>query len=228
MIWARATQRLKETGRNMNYATLTLVGAAMVFMASTGVASAQDIRPLSQIKTSGEVYALGVETRDPLLIIAAAKIRKQTNLTPTDRQPEGGGDLAEGGFLDWSKMLDVAQDFASGDNSMLGLIEDVRAENSKGVIDGPLYSIIKIKSGGNDTYKSLPFEGGKYAEIYIEGNGNSDLNLFVYDDQNRLVCSDTDASDIAYCGWRPVSSAPFSVTVKNKGGSSNQYSLITN
>ena len=72
------------------------------------------------------------------------------------------------------------------------------------------------------------FKGGEYAEVYVEGRGTSDLNLYVYDAQNRLVCSDTDISDIAYCGWRPAKTAAFSVKVENKGKSGAPYSMMTN
>jgi len=200
--------------------------AAQIF--PTTVAAAE-IGLVKRVRISAEVFATGQETKDPLLMIAAAKLRKSAHLMPVDRVPNSGGaGTPSGGVLDWSQMLDAAQTLATGDPVLIGLIEDIRAENSKGVVDGPVYSIVKIRASGQDTYDALPFQGGKYAEIYVEGQGSSDLNLFVYDDQSRLVCSDTDISDIAYCGWRPASSGGFTVAVKNKGKADNQYSLITN
>ena len=62
----------------------------------------------------------------------------------------------------------------------------------------------------------------------MEGKSNADLNVRVLDDKNRLVCSDTDISKIAYCGWRPIKTAPFSIIVENKGNAATSYSLITN
>ena len=125
--------------------------------------------------------------------------------TRTDRLPEGDGVAQNDADLTkWTDMLEMAAQFASGDEAMLDLIEDVSAETTKGVAGGPVYNIIGIKGRGEDRYASVPFKGGEYAEVYIEGKGTSDLNLFVFDDKNRLVCSDTDKSDIAYCGWRPA------------------------
>ena len=37
--------------------------------------------------------------------------------------------------------------------------------------------------------------------VYIEVRDSSDLNLKIFDDQDRLVCSNTDISAISYCGW---------------------------
>lgn len=191
--------------------------------------SAAQIGPLKIIRMSGEVFAAAKASHDALLMIAAAKLRKSAGLAATSRAPDGQPTTDNSGqFLSWTAMLDQAMPLAEGDETLLGLIEDIRVATSKGVAGGPVYSIVDIRAGGSDTYASLPFEGGKYAEVYIEGKGRSDLNLFIYDDQNRLVCSDTDISDIAYCGWRPAGVGSFTVTIKNKGNSGNQYSLITN
>jgi hypothetical protein len=186
-------------------------------------------RPVETLKLSANVYARGIAASDPLLILAAAKLRKSVAVTEKARVPTGGETGAEdGAFVTWDAMLDRAAMLAGGDEAMLGLIEDVRDENSKGVVDGPVYSIVSITAGHQDEYDALAFEGGRYAEIYVEGKGTSDLNLYVFDDQDRLVCSDTDISDIAYCGWRPVRTAGYRIKVENKGGSGNKYSLITN
>lgn len=198
---------------------LLATGAAPVFA---------DAAPVRQIRLSAEVYAAGVANRDPVLMIAAAKLRKSAGLRQVARQPDVPSGESGGALLDWQAMLAMAEGLATGDTALIGLIEDIRAEATKGVSDGPVYSIVQIGSGGRDVYSTLPFDGGQYAEIYVEGKGSSDLNLFVHDDRKRLICSDTDISDIAYCGWKPSATAAFSVTVENKGGSANQYTLITN
>lgn len=182
---------------------------------------------LKQAEASRVTYDLGVEQRDPLLVIAAAKMRRGLSLEPTDRVAEGG-EAGDEGLLDFGTMMSTARDFAAGDGMLIGLIEDVEAEASKGVTIGPVYNIARISGGRTDTYKAVPFDGGAYAEIYVEAKSNADLNLRIYDAQNRLVCSDTDASAIAYCGWKPRKSGNFTIAVENASGSSVQYSLITN
>ena len=188
---------------------------------------AEDAPPLRLAETSRLVYDQGVAQRDPVLILAAAKLRAGLGLAATSRTPDQGA-AETGAPLDAAQMLATARDFAAGDEAMLALIEDVAAEGTKGVVNGPVYNIATLKAKGTDTYGRVPFEAGKYAEIYVEATGSQDLNLHVYDDQNRLVCSDTDASAIAYCGWRPRATADFTIKVSNATGASARYSLMTN
>ena len=202
----------------------TALTAALILSALPALAA--DPAPLKQAEASRVIYDTGVATRDPLLVLAAAKMRRGLGLSPTDRMAEDGtpGD----GALDADAMLATARDLATGDDMMLGLIDDVASENTKGVVSGPVYNNARIGGGKTDTYRAVPFEGGTYAEIYVEAKGSNDLNLKVTDDQGRLVCSDTDASAIAYCGWSPRSTGDFTIAVQNASGSSADYALITN
>lgn len=194
--------------------------------------SAQAQTPLKTAELSAQLYLTGVESADPILVLAAAKLRKSLNFRRIDRAPTSDGAAASADTdeapLSWQDMLDTAAELAVGDDALLGLIQDVRDENTKGVSTGQVYSITSIRSGGTDTYPPLPYTGGEYAEVYIEGQASADLNLYVHDAKGRLVCSDTDISAIAYCGWRPATSEGFTIIVKNKGGVSSPYSLITN
>ena len=202
----------------------TALTAALILSALPALAA--DPAPLKQAEASRMIYDTGVATRDPLLVLAAAKMRRGLGLSPTDRMAEDGtpGD----GALDADAMLATARDLATGDDMMLGLIDDVASENTKGVVSGPVYNNARIGGGKTDTYRAVPFEGGTYAEIYVEAKGSNDLNLKVTDDQGRLVCSDTDSSAIAYCGWSPRSTGDFTIAVQNASGSSADYALITN
>ena len=186
--------------------------------------------PLSPVKTaelSARLYEAGLEARDPLLVLSAAKLRKQINPEQTDRSPEGGS-AAEGALLGWSEMLTRAEELAVGDDALLGLIDDVRAETSKGVVTGPVYNIGNLAAGRSDKYPTISFRGGEYAEVYVEATTSVNLNLTVVDAQGRLVCSDSDVSHIAYCGWRPAESGGYALVVENKGAAATGYALMTN
>ena len=195
--------------------------------------SAQAQSPLKTAQMSAQLFLTGVEADDPILIIAAAKLRKSLNLSKALRAP-GAETSAESDMpapeepITWQLMLDAAKVLSTGDDALLGLIQDIRVENSKGVSTGQVYSITSIRAGGTDTYPPLPYSGGEYAEVYVEGQAATDLNLYVQDAKGRLVCSDTDISAIAYCGWRPANSEGFTIIVKNKGRDASSYSLITN
>lgn len=190
-------------------------------------ALAQTPSPVKTAELSARLFDAGVQARDPLLILAAAKLRKTLNPAATDRAAADG--TAEAGFpLGWEDMLAAAAPLAEGDDTLLGLIDDIRAETTKGVATGPVYNIGQIANGKTDTYPQVDFIGNEYAEIYVEAKGATDLNLAVTDAQGRLVCSDTDKSHIAYCGWRPDRTAPFLITVTNRGPNGVTYALMTN
>lgn len=180
---------------------------------------------------SAELYLTGVDSDDPLLLLAAAKLRKGLDLLPTDRTPQKDMDTPDMGDISpigWEDILKVAVAMAPEDDIITTLAEDIASERAKGVKSGQLYSITSIRNGGTDTYPPLTYRGSEYADVYVEGTGQADLNLFVYDAQGRLVCSDTDISAIAHCGWTPAQESAFTVVVKNHGRGDSGYSLITN
>jgi hypothetical protein len=190
-------------------------------------AGADTASPVKVAELSARLYAQGVDAGDPLLILSAAKLRKTLAPVATDRAPEGGT-ATEGTPLTWEEMLATAETLAAGDDALLGLIDDVRVETIKGVASGPVYNIGSLTNGGGDTYPPIEFRGGEYAEVYVEAKAATNLNLTVYDDRGRLVCSDTDISHIAYCGWTPANGGTFTLKVENKGPTSAAYALMTN
>ncbi len=185
----------------------------------------------SAVKTaalSAQLFATGTSLQDPLLMLSAAKLRKMLNPTETTRTAEGASAGAVDSPLTWQDMLAAAEPLAAGDDTMLGLIDDIRAETTKGVATGPVYNIGTLANGRSDTYPKIDFIGGEYAEIYVEAKGATDLNLSVTDAQGRLVCSDTDRSHIAYCGWRPDRTEAYQIRVENRGPNGVNYALMTN
>jgi len=190
-------------------------------------AFADSASPVKTAELSARLYAAGLDLGDPLLILSAAKLRKSLGLKPSGLLAEGATPDAEAP-LGWEDMLVSAEQMASGDDILLGLIDDVRAESSKGAASGPVYNIGSLGNGGLDTYPVVQFLGGEYAEVYVEAKSTTDLNLSIYDAQGRLVCSDTDDSHIAYCGWRPGDTGGFVLKVENNGPAGAKYALMTN
>jgi hypothetical protein len=202
---------------------------AVVLMALPLTAQAETgtpITPLKRLEVSRLMYRAGLADQDPLMIVAAAKMRKTAPMVAGTRTPMGGT-AATTGPLSAEAMLNTAALLAQGDPAMEKLVEDVRFVTVKGVQNGPVYSSTAIAAQKTDKYPGIAFAGGSYAEIYVEGHGASDLDLHVYDSAGRLVCSDTDITDIAYCGWRPDKADQYTIQVINKG-KGTEYSLVTN
>lgn len=183
--------------------------------------------PVKVAELSARLYAAGMEAGDPLLVLSAAKLRKSLAPVAGDRAAVDGV-AGTGAPLGWEEMLAQATALAGDDAVVLGLIEDASVEVSKGVASGPVYNIGSLGNGKGDTYPPIEFRGGEYAEVYVEAKAATNLNLGVYDDKGRLVCSDTDISHIAYCGWTPASGGSFTLKVDNKGPVAADYALMTN
>jgi hypothetical protein len=183
--------------------------------------------PVKLAELSARLYDAGLAAGDPVLVISAAKLRKTLAPVATDRAALAAEPVV-GTPLTWEEMLASAETLAAGDAPLLGLIADVRVETTKGVSSGPVYNIGQLGNGGDDTYPPIEFRGGEYAEVYVEAKDATNLNLTVLDAQGRLVCSDTDISHIAYCGWTPAEGGTFTLKVENKGPSPAAYALMTN
>ena len=178
---------------------------------------------------SGQLIAYGRNNHDALALILAAGMRKKLALNYVQRQATEDESNSTNISSDAIEViLAEATKTANGNEGYLDLIEDVRANTLKGKSDGPAYNIRTIKARGKNNYRNIEFSGGQYAEIYVEGSGRANLDLFIYDAKGRLVCSDTDPSDINYCGWTPPANGAYLVTIINKSNRSNRYSLMTN
>jgi len=185
---------------------------------------------IERAELSARLYFAGRDMGDAVMVLAAARLRLSIEPTPADRTARTEGAEAPPApepFLAAEEMLATARRLAAGDEALLGLIEDAAAERTKGVASGPLYNIGSLAAGGRDRYDALPFRGGEYAEVYVEARSRSDLRLTVTDAAGRLVCSDSDRSHIAYCGWRPDAPGRFTIVVENRGAGTS-YALMTN
>lgn len=200
---------------------------ATCLLGLTVPALAETASPVKVAEMSARLYAAGMAAGDPLLVLSAARMRKALAPVAGDRAAMDGV-AGEGAPLSWEEMLASAEALAEGDEALAGLIADARVEATKGVASGPVYNIGSLGNGKGDTYPPIEFRGGEYAEVYVEAKAAVNLNLAIYDDKGRLVCSDTDISHIAYCGWTPASAGTFTLKVDNKGPVAAAYALMTN
>lgn len=201
---------------------------ALALPALPGIARAEGPSLLRQAAISAELYSKGVESGDPLLILAAAQLRKSLDLQPL--APGQSGSTETGNFAptSWEDMVAAAVALTAGDDPLRGLAEDVAAQTWKGVISGPVYRIEKLGPGGEARLPDLSFRGGEYAEVYAEAEPGLDVNVAVYDEEGRLVCSDNHPSHVAYCGWTPAVDGHFTLVVGNSASREAHFALMTN
>jgi len=101
--------------------------------------------------------------------------------------------------------------------AMLALSLPVHAvDKTDAIRRGPGQVRTAVGDGGHDEYV-VRFRGGETAQVAVAGDGDSDLDLFVYDENGDLVCSDEDKTDRMFCSWQPETSGYYTIRVKNFG-----------
>ena len=60
------------------------------------------------------------------------------------------------------------------------------------------------------------------------GDGDTDLDLYVYDENGNLIDKDIDSTDTMLCMWTPKWTGEFIIKIKNLGSVRNYYTLWTN
>ena len=96
-----------------------------------------------------------------------------------------------------------------------------------GAVGGPKRSTTRVKARTTDVY-TISFRGGESARITVAGDGDTDLDLYVYDEFGNLIASDDDNTDYCVVSWTPRFTGPFTVRVVNRGSVYNEYRLTTN
>jgi hypothetical protein len=181
---------------------------------------------------SRDLVEYGRKNKVALSLIVAAGMRQQVALKAVDRKPKSDATAPAAADptpeLTVDAILKEAQTMSGNDPMIVAMAKDVSASATKGRSIGPGYNVVTMPGRSTDSYDLVKFDGGRYAEVYTEGSGRSNLDLYIYDQNGNLICSDTDLSDIAYCGWTPRWTGGFTIKVVNRGTNSNKYALITN
>ena len=148
--------------------SLFMICAVISAWTSSTLADSREPGAVRLLALSGNLFDTAIKMNDPLLAIAAAKLRKQVGVKPGNMVPDGGI-AAPVEMVGWEEFLAAAADMAAGDPSMVGLIEDVAAESSRGRLESPAQVGGEIATGEKLIYRNVTFRGGDYAEVYVEG-----------------------------------------------------------
>lgn len=124
-------------------------------------------------------------------------------------------------------MFASARKLATEDELLVSLIDDAAAEGSFGQMVATMVWVSDLPSGQADVWE-IPFQAGTLAELAIIGDGDSNLDVAVTDENGNLICKDASWSDTFYCTWTPARDDHFYVAVQNPGELRNSYSLLTN
>lgn len=192
---------------------------------------------LSALRLANDLVKYGYAQQSALPLVEALQIMNDNPTQPLKADREGtevdtskSNGKSSTVSLDYDKILADAKEFAEGDETLLKLIAQIEAEGKgahRGAVNGPSRHYDSVNGRSTDTYQ-ISFVGNYLAEIGVSGDGDTDLDLYVYDSNGNLIAKDTDYSDDCYVSWVPKWTGRFIVKVVNRGPLYNRYVLLTN
>lgn len=95
-------------------------------------------------------------------------------------------------------------------------------------VGGPHFGYGERVNAHGTTYYYVDFYAGELAQVGLIGDGDTDLDLYVYDENGNLIASDTAYGDVCYCEWVPLWTGTFRIEVVNLGSVYNIFDIETN
>ena len=182
------------------------------------------------IQLAEEVARFGDRTNDPVALITAASMLKAVSTsasTATREAPAGEvAQKAEDSTYTLDEVLKRAKRMTEGRADLAALVKDVEEASTRGAVYGARRWTDVVSGHGRDRYR-VTFEGGEVAAVYIKGDGDSDLDLFIFDENGNEICRDDDSTDTMLCRWTPAWTGPFVIEVRNLGAA-NRYQAMHN
>lgn len=215
-------------------AAIALCGTAAAFdEEGTNIAEtdrSEETTGVELLALSQDLYAYGLDARDPLAVIVAARIRQGVDVEERDyeiAEQDGEAEEADIEFASAEDMLDEARVLARGDEALTGLIAETEAQASRGRVGGPGRASGWVSARGTTSY-NISFRGGERAAVWASGPGRTDLDMYVYDQNGNLICRHIDYSDRMSCFWTPRWTGNFRVEVRNLGQVGVSFNMVTN
>ncbi len=183
---------------------------------------------------ASDLLAFGRDNKDPPVSESLpARIAKAQGSTEVDLKPEGraGTESAQksGQPTSPDSILVEARDLAKGEKITNLLIDETAAMGATAEAGQAKTHQDTVQPGATDAY-SVVFSGGQLAEAGIAGDGNGDLDLIVYDEndhhQSSAAAPGSATANIAAGG--PAGPGRFASKSKNLGAVANLYRVATN
>lgn len=187
---------------------------------------------MQTIVLAGKLAKYGYENNSASALIQAAELYLSVGLTefkPESLEQGKGEETTKDEYVshDPKQILADAKTLAEDDPVYLALIEKLENAKTRGAIGGPKYGEYKVMARSSDRF-IIKFWADELATIAVSGDGDTDLDLYVYDENGRLIASDDDYSDDCIVNWVPKWTGQYTVIVINRGNVYNSYAIGTN
>lgn len=219
---------------------------SMITVAFSGMAQKVEDKPevkgetsesLAAVKLANQILRYGYENKSTLALLDALQIFSENPTQALNATKDGAavdeskneGKKAKVSF-DYDSVLADAKAFADGDPNLLALIDNIDAEAKgaqRGNINGPSRDYAAANGNSYMDY-TASFVANQLAEVLVSGDGDTDLDLYVYDSNGNPIASDTDYSDDCYVRWVPAWTGRYTIRIVNRGPVYNRFVILTN
>jgi hypothetical protein len=196
-----------------------------------------DVMAVRDLALAQQLVTYGQRTGTAEPLIAAARILIETPFSDPTYEGSGSaaaegaesGEKAEEGVprLNVSGILASARDLAGDDENMLAVIAELEASMTKGRLEGPGTGTDVVDAYSSFYYK-IAFQGGELAIVEIVGDGDTDLDCYVYDEYENLLDYDEDYTDHCILMWTPSRTGIYEIWIDNLGDVWNRFTISTN
>lgn len=182
---------------------------------------------VAQFMAAQDLFTLGRARKDPLAVIAAARLAALVTAQDVDRLPEPQGEGVPASHPDATTMFTAAKALAAEDEAMTDLVTRSMAEAARLPPRTMQRSTRGIAAGEVQVY-TLPFFGGSLAEVGLLGDGKANLDLSIAPAKGDPLCLEGGPGDRVLCSFLPAENGDYTVTVTNRSETAASYSLLTN
>ena len=227
---------MKKVTLFLSMMAMTLCGMAQTIEDKPAI-EGETSESLAAVKLANQILRYGYENQSTLALLDALQIFSE-NPTQAFNATKQGDTVDETNttgkkaavHFDYETVLADAKTFADGDPNLLALIDSIDAEAKgaqRGNINGPSRDFSAV-NGNSYTDYTASFVANQLAEILVSGDGDTDLDLYVYDSNGNLIASDTDYTDDCYVRWVPAWTGRSTIRIVNRGPVYNRFVILTN
>jgi len=188
---------------------------------------------MQTIILAGQLTKYGYENNSASALIQAAELYLSVGLTefkPDSLVIGKGEETKKDEYVshDPQKILADAKTLADGDQVLLSMIDRVeKSKISRGAVGGPKYGEYKVWGNSYNTF-TVKFWANERATVVVTGDGDTDLDLYVYDENGNLIAKDEDYSDDCVVNFMPRWTGLYIIKIVNRGNVYNRYAIGTN
>lgn len=194
---------------------------------------------------ASELVSYARDNESPTAMLAAVEMIRRVRLTEDKAafgtkvtEPEAGAtagrkESTPASSFNVAGLLAEAKGWANSDARLTALIDAELARSipassgTLGARGGAKYNKSRVEAKDTDRY-TMTFVGGEIARVVVSGDGDTDLDLYIYDEDGNLITKDDDYTDDCIVQWTPKWTGKFTISIKNRGTVYNEYEIATN